>query len=177
MTPDGYRTVFDITEVGYKSWSFPAFGLIFVFIGLLLPFLNRRGFIRKSPPWMEKWFPRIYLGFSISWTLGAFLSTYVDYRQAIGAMRDNSAKIVEGPVTKFHPMPYSGHADESFDIQGVKFSFSDYDVRAGFNNTASHGGPIREGLRVRIWYLDGEILRLDVRDGPEQPLRVGSPNE
>lgn len=31
-----YNTVFDITGAGYKSWNFPAFGLIFVAIGATL---------------------------------------------------------------------------------------------------------------------------------------------
>jgi hypothetical protein len=33
----------------------------------------------------------------------------------------------------------------------------------GFRQTASHGGPIREGLPVRIWYSNGEMLRLEIQ--------------
>ena len=51
---------------------------------------------------------------------------------------------------------------EHFDVHGVEFNYSDYIVSAGFNNTASHGGPIRPGLPVRICYRDGEILRLEI---------------
>jgi len=35
-------------------------------------------------------------------------------------------------------------------------------VTAGFNNTLSHGGPIHEGLRVRIADVDGAIARLEI---------------
>jgi hypothetical protein len=57
---------------------------------------------------------------------------------------------VEGEVSDFHPMPYSGHQNETFAVNGVQFSYSDYVVNPCFNNTVSHGGPIREGIRVRV---------------------------
>jgi hypothetical protein len=31
---------------------------------------------------------------------------------------------------------------------------SDYKPSSGFNQTSSHGGPIRSGLQVRIYYVD-----------------------
>jgi hypothetical protein len=44
----------------------------------------------------------------------------------------------------------------------VEFSYSDYVIVPCFNNTASHGGPIRDGLRVRIAYSGNCILKLEV---------------
>ena len=70
--------------------------------------------------------------------------------------------IAEGTVANFHPMPYSGHQNETFAVNGVEFSYSDYVVVPCFNNTASHGGPIREGLRVRIAYSGDCILKLEI---------------
>lgn len=81
----------------------------------------------------------------------------------------NSKKLllVEGRVMNYHPMPYQGHAHETFKVNGVKFAFSDYDQLGigGYNNAASHGGVIRSNLYVRIGYYDnGErnvILKLE----------------
>src|ERR1700692_2310924 len=70
---------------------------------------------------------------------------------------------VEGVVHDFKPMPYEGHQDECFWVENQKFCYSDYVVQPGFRQSASHGGPIREGLPVRIAYYEGEILRLDIR--------------
>ncbi len=165
-----YATVFDVTQTGFRQWSFSAFGLIFVAVGLAMPTLMRIGFFRKSPPWMEKWFPRVFLGFAIFWTLTTFIRTFADYQTAVDTMRSNRAQVIEGVVTQFVPMPYTGHAMESFVVQGVKFCYSDYVITAGFNNTTSRGGPIREGLPVRIWHLGGEILRLDVKK-PNQAMQ------
>jgi hypothetical protein len=169
--PEGYTTVFDVTRTGFRQWSFAAFGLIFIVVGLALPTLIRLGIFRKPPPLMQKWFPRIFLGFAIFWTATSFIATYGDYRAAVYAMRSNEAKFVEGAVTQFIPMPYTGHAMESFVVQGVRFEYSDYVITAGFNNAASHGGPIREGLPVRIWYRGNEILRLDVAKRPNQAMQ------
>jgi hypothetical protein len=74
--------------------------------------------------------------------------------------------VVEGTVADFHPMPYSGHQMETFSVNGVQFSYSDYVIVPCFNNTASRGGPIRQGLRVRIAYSGDCILRLEVASGP-----------
>jgi hypothetical protein len=166
-----YVTVFDVTQSGYRQWSFAAFGLIFVAVSLALPVLIRSGIFRKPPPWMEKWFLRVFLGFAIFWTATSFLATYTDYRGAVHAVRSQQARFVEGTVTQFTPMPYTGHAMESFVVKGVRFEYSDYVITAGFNNTASHGGPIREGLPVRIWYRGNEILRLDVAKRPNQAMQ------
>ena len=69
---------------------------------------------------------------------------------------------VEGVVTNFHPMPYEGHDDECFSVQLKRFCYSDYGVTPGFHHTASHGGPIRPGVHVRIAYIGSTILRLEM---------------
>jgi hypothetical protein len=172
--PDGYTTVFDVAQSGYRQWSFAASGLIFVAVGLALPILMRIGIFRKPPAWMQKWFPSVFLGFAIFWTTSCFIATYTDYRRAVSAIRNNRAQVIEGVVTDFKPMPYTGHAMESFVVQGVRFDYSDYVITAGFNNTSSHGGPIREGLPVKIWHLGGEILRLDIKK-PNQSMKPTAP--
>jgi|SRR6266850_432233 len=81
----------------------------------------------------------------------------------------DESPVVEGTVENFHPMPYTGHDEETFDVKGVHFAYSDYGVTQGFNNTSSHGGPVRAGLYVRIHYAyvgssrDATIMRLEIR--------------
>jgi hypothetical protein len=59
-------------------------------------------------------------------------------------------------------MPPRGRAPETFDVSGQTFCYSDYAVGPGFKHTAVHGGPIRNGLQVRIIHVDGIIVRLKV---------------
>jgi len=51
---------------------------------------------------------------------------------------------------------------ERFVVNGHHYEYSDYVVSAGFNNTQSHGGPIREGITVRIADVRGKIARLEI---------------
>jgi hypothetical protein len=162
-TPD-YMTVFDITRSGYRQWPFAASGLIFVAVGLLMPTFIRMGLLRRSP---QKWFRLFFLSFAILWTLGAFAGTFIEYRRAVDALQNGEVKVIEGRVAHYWQVP---NKSESFDVQGVRFQYSDFGIIAGFNHIASLGGPIREGLPVKIWYWHGEILRLQIKKEPNQTI-------
>jgi hypothetical protein len=152
MNGSDFITVFNLADSGYRDWMFPAFGLIFVAIGLFLPRLVQAGLFGSNPR-VGSWFRPLFLGFAIFWTVTAFLATFIEYLKDRDALISGKAAYVEGTVENFVPMPYSGHAMESFSVNGVPFNYSDNVVKAGFNNTASHGGPIRQGLYVRIWAM------------------------
>ena len=70
--------------------------------------------------------------------------------------------MTEGVISDFHMMPASGHENEWFVVNGKRFEYSDYAMTAGFNNTASHGGPIRKGLQVRVHHVGNEIAKLEI---------------
>jgi hypothetical protein len=163
-----YIVAFDVIQAGYRQWSFPAHGLIFVGLGVLtvrfrkfLPWWTLRGEKRIVPPL----FGYTILAFSALWTLVAFFGAFGDYSVLGKALRDDRLEFVEGVVTNFIPMPYEGHSRESFEVKGRRFDYSDFHITAGFNNTKSHGGPIDEGVHVRIWHKDNKIARLEVGKG------------
>lgn len=91
-----------------------------------------------------------------------FSSTYVTHRRLMDAIASAQAQVVEGEVTRFVPMPASGHAMERFCVQQDCFAYSDYVVTGGFNNAASHGGPIRNGLAVRVTHVGVTIVKLEL---------------
>ena len=84
------------------------------------------------------------------------------YNKIVGAYKSGDYEIVEGFVEDFKPMPYEGHSDESFEINGVKFSYSDYSIGTGYNNAKSHGGVITgNGQHLKIGYikeLNGNVI-------------------
>jgi hypothetical protein len=106
------------------------------------------------------------LGFAILWTTVTFLLTYLGYLHHRSLVQENLCRVVEGPVEHFVPMPYYGHAQETFYVSGVRFGYSDFEITGGFNNTASHGGPINTSSYMRICYdpAGNVILRLEIRD-------------
>jgi hypothetical protein len=71
---------------------------------------------------------------------------------------NGKALFTEGTVQNFVSLP----KQESFSVNGNQFSYSDYIITEAFNNMSNHGGPVREGLKVKIWFVGNEILRLDI---------------
>jgi hypothetical protein len=160
-----YQTVFDIATAGYKSWTFPAFGLIFIAIGAVLV-ASRKSMpgVWSKRPRASNAFAFTFLGFAVFWTVTSFLSTYGEYSSLSKATVADGRKVVERAVTDFKPMPVAGHAMEKFCVSGACFAYSDYVITGGFNNTSSHGGPIREGLQVRVTYVDNAIVKLEIAE-------------
>jgi hypothetical protein len=171
LAGDRFVKVFDVLDSSFKDWPFPAFGLIFVVIGIVIlifptavraagiPYLN-------MPSRFQKFSLYGVLGFSLLWTANSFSETYFPHLRHKALTQDNRCRTVEGPVERFVPMPYTGHGVESFSVGGAAFEYSDFIVTDGFNNTSSHGGPVRADSYVRICYdpSDGAILRLEIRD-------------
>ena len=160
-----YQTLFEITGKAYQWW-YAAFGLIFFSIALIIWKFSHKSSHKKY----TKYFGIASTAFAGLWTLVVAVGTYSDYSSLQQIYRQGQSRLVEGKVENFHPMPYTGHDLESFTVNGVKFEYSDYVVTPGFNNTSSHGGPIRENLQVRIHYLNNAILKLEVlRGSPASP--------
>lgn len=155
-----YHVVFDVADAGYKSWSFPAHGLVMIIVGAFLVAARKNlpGEWWKNRPRASAAFAFFFLGFAVLWTSVSFIATYRDFAKASTAQKEGRARVVEGLVTDFKSMPKR----ESFCVQSQCFQYSDYIITAGFNNMSSHGGPIKAGLPVRITYSGNTILKLEV---------------
>ena len=96
----------------------------------------------------------------------ALNSLRTGYDELVEAMRSGSIVVVEGSVQNYHPMPAAGHDTERFTVGGEPFAYSDYKKTGGFNNAASHGGPIRAGLPVKITFVRSSygnvIVKLEI---------------
>ena len=72
-------------------------------------------------------------------------------------MQDNDVKIVEGYVDQYHPMPSDGHDTEHFNINGVYFEYSNYEIVNGYHDAASLGGVItHDGQHLKIKYIEDD---------------------
>lgn len=163
------RVYFDASQKP-PDLQFVAFGLLFVAIGAaLLAFRNSRlmaKFWRGPKAWRTA-FGVFFFGFSCLWTLISGAGIIGAWAATQRAERSGTMKAVEGPVENFHPMPPTYHDLESFTVDGVRFSYSDYVVTSGFNQSTANGGPIGAGMYVRIHYIasgpDGPtIVRLEI---------------
>ncbi|MEM7664503.1 MAG: hypothetical protein AAF250_01480 [Pseudomonadota bacterium] len=165
-----YVTVFEASAAPWRDLWFVLPGLAFSVVGAVMVFrpslVERIPGFRISDRPFSRWFSVIFRWFfflfAIFWTVTATVVIAARASGALSALEDGDCEIVEGKVQNFNPMPKEGHSKESFVVDGTRFQYSDYVLSAGFNNTASHGGPIREGLQVRICHKHGDILRLEI---------------
>lgn len=134
--------VFDVVKDKPSNLFFIVGGVFFVF-GLL--------FLMASP-----WFGALWLGFTGLITFFAARSTGNARRALLASFTNGTGQVAEGRVTDFVHQEREAtnqYAFESFKVQDVAFAYSHNIVTGGFNRPALRGGPIREGLKVRIHFL------------------------
>jgi hypothetical protein len=165
-----YKVVFDLSNVGYMdvAWPYVAGGCIFTLIGIWgVMYAHRVSIFGHFSRTWRRLFSFIFLSFAIAWSVFTFIFTYSQFKSIKDPYQKGNYHIVEGIVTNFIPMPYSGHSEECFTVDARRFCYSDYGTTPGFNNTQSHGGPIKPGLCVRISYIGNVIVKLEIGEDQE----------
>lgn len=83
-----------------------------------------------------------------------FWSIIKDHLELRQAYLKRTYTVVEGRAQNYRSIPELGYYKEEFTVNGTRFALS-----------ARHesSGPIREGIYVRIWHVDGDIIRLEIR--------------
>lgn len=78
-------------------------------------------------------------------------------------LADGQAVVAEGTVTiDFEVFG----KNECISVEDSSFCYSDSNLTAGFNRTRALGGPMRDGLQVRISSIGDTIVRVEVAEGP-----------
>jgi hypothetical protein len=162
-----YDTVYDVGRDGYTDWWFLLCGIPALAAGLLVslrPDLARRAGMLSSymTEHRQILIARYISAFAVFWMLIAFSTTYGGYRLAAGELVSGQYSLEEGQVYHFSPMPKGGHGYESFCVGRTCFSYSDYDLAPGFRKTSQRGGPVKEGVQVRLAHVGNVILRVEI---------------
>lgn len=154
-----YDVIFDVTTAGYRTWWFPALGAVLTAgCGLFVRQLMRK----NSPRQLATVFLALMTMLIGLWTVGAFAMTFGQYYSLRSAIADGRVAVVEGVVKDFKPHHIGGRGPEKFCVSDTCFAYSNSIVTEGFNTTQASGGPIRDGLPVRVTYVGGSIVRLEV---------------
>jgi hypothetical protein len=160
-----YRVVYDASQHGYDPTPV-SFGVTFCILGALLWFGGWRGVPRdakrRGP---GRLFAGFFFGFSLLWTVLVVGGTLIDHVTTRSALAEGRTRLVEGPIEHFAPARADGKGAESFDVAGVHFVYKDFRLGPGFSHVSTRGGPLHQGLNVRIHYLGAEMLRIEVADG------------
>ncbi|MCW3846283.1 hypothetical protein OF829_03460 [Sphingomonas sp. LB-2] len=76
------------------------------------------------------------------------------------ALLAGNCTVMEGKVRNFRPQPFE-RGYEAFDLNGTHFAYTPRQLW-GFRRIAARGGPLHEGVQVRLCNFDGAILKLEV---------------
>ena len=147
-----YQIIFDAVVSGYRTWTSILPGVIILLGGIYVFYKNSKDSRYQGPPLLIKGFKYFFFTGAILGVLLPFYGTYSEYLLIQQAIKNNDVLIVEGVVTDFHPQ--ARPEPEGFCIKETCFEYSDGVVTNGFNNTVATGSPIREGLPVRITYIN-----------------------
>jgi len=159
---NGCSVAYDLLVNGYENWWFPAFGLVAGGASFLVYLVLK--YVGPKP--MTKMTKLSSVGgmlVSVVFIILALSRTYGDYARLAEAYRSGDYREVAGKIENFAESdPARGHGDERFTVGGVPFSYSRSIVSAGFRKTRASGGPLRDGLVVRIRYIGTAIVRLEI---------------
>lgn len=140
-------------ELSFRLESAMLIPLIMLVMIPLIPWLSRRRYGQRTGLGTK-----IFLG--IIWCFVLAIAILVGshqwklHRTVQEAYSSGNYQTVEGYVENFDPMPAEGHKQESFDLNGVHFAYSDYAIHPGYRNARSKGGVISgNGQHLRIGYL------------------------
>ena len=159
MSSMGYRTVFDVTQVGFQWWIpllIFIFGALFVGIGWAVRASGDTDSLTKGK------FFQILGAVGMLAALGFFTSMYGEYRNAQKAFAAHAYSVSEGVVEDFVPMPPGGHATESFMLHGVRFEYGSGWGSTMFNSEWNKGF-IRDGVEARITYVGKDIIKVEIK--------------
>lgn len=161
MRVQEYRLVFDAARHGYTTWRAAILPSCIAVVAALVFVLARSGSSRESG--------RLYRGLAglvgalaALGSIAMLVHTWRDYDNMRTALRQGTYLLVEGQVTDFVPERSDGHPMETFRVGAAHFQYSSSDITPGFNWTAGRGGPIRDGVTVRVVDVNGMIARLEI---------------
>ena len=112
---------------------------------------------------------RIWLGGVIFMSLLTTIWLINDYRDFTNSYNIENIRTTSGYVENFYPMPSEGHRNESFTLNSVYFSYSDYSNTQGYHNARSKGGVITgNGQHLEIKYMKykGDNIILSIKQLP-----------
>jgi hypothetical protein len=164
----GYKVVFDVANVSFAPWraAWPFALAIILALGVLS--IIRLVFSPRERASLRAY--RLFLSWLAALAVLASAATIAikrrQYTQMLKWEAEHQYRVVEGIVTNFVPEGPGGHPVESFSVNGISFFYSTAFDTPAFHWSARAGGPVRDGLQVRIAEHQGAILRLEILPSP-----------
>jgi hypothetical protein len=153
---------YDLTTEGYSDWWFPALGLIAA-VGCAVVYVALATVLRPAAPTSARKAMGWAVVFLPLWSIAMFALTYHQYQDLEAEYRRGAYQEVSGRVENFVDSgPRLQPGTEKFTVAGMPFSYSQNTISPGFRKTRASGGPLREGVWVRVRYTGDAIVRLEI---------------
>jgi hypothetical protein len=114
----------------------------------------------------KRWLGPVFVtAWSLFWLyLHNFPYVFRHINSLVRAYRGGQYQVVEGPVHVLHEQPVTGHTKgDIISVNGKQFEVNYFYLTPAYRNTLAHGGVLAPGVYARIYYYNGEILRVDIR--------------
>ena len=130
-------------------------GIVFV-IALIFFLYHRKKRFELDAKMQVVWF------FSGLIAVGALIAQIImgisalnDYQKVVVAYEEGKYQTVVGEVEKFTTMTPEGKGYETFEIDGVYFSYSDHIIHQGYRNSKTFRGVIKgDDQQLKIGYIE-----------------------
>lgn len=142
------KVIFDSTRTlgDFWRWQLPQYLLFALMVAFVLYATYSQRSLRVRYKAML-WVVVVLYGIRILVGSAIFWNVYRDNYHYVG-----SYQVVEGTVQNYKLTTVSTSHIERFQVNGVSFAYANHGTGQCFHRTAEDGGPIREGLQVRIGY-------------------------
>lgn len=156
--------VFDLLDIEYPDFGFLWFGLMFAAIGLLYNLGKKK---RKVFSGIKRydWIFGLFLWGGLFWMLGMSIFSYEELSRAKKDYLAGNYETIEGLVTDYRLSTRNDIRSVSFSVKKIRFSYSDFDTSPGFKGRQPNTGILKNGVWVRIRYIDDMIVRVSL--GPK----------
>jgi hypothetical protein len=114
----------------------------------------------------KRWFGSVFvIAWALLWLyLHNFPHVFGHINSLVRAYRDGQYQVAEGAVQVLHEQPATGHTrGDIITVNGKQFEVNYFYLTPAYRNTLAHGGVLGGGVYARLYYYNGEILRVDIR--------------
>ena len=110
--------------------------------------------------------PLFLIVWSLAWLyLHDFPHVFGHINKLLNGYEEKKYQVVEGLVEVLHQQPATGHAKgDIVVVNGKQFEVNYFYATPAYHNTLAHGGVLGRDVYARIYYYNGEILRIDIRE-------------
>jgi len=158
-----FVTVFEISRGSNGVFTGEVFRLLIGVAALIggVTALVRNWENKSAKSWVG---PVFVTAWALFWLyLHNFPYVFGHINDLVKAYRYGQYEVVEGPVQVLHEQPATGHTKgDIITVNGKQFEVNYFYLTPAYRNTVAHGGVLASGVYARIYYHNGEILRVDV---------------